>query len=71
MLQLIQKRNTGDKERRVQFVCPDLNIVDENNYFKEQVVFSDKTALKLSGEVIKHSVRIWSPKNKYAYTEDV
>lgn len=68
-LQLVQKLLPMDHQSRVAFALAQINILNEEPDFLNNIIFSDEAHFHLNGAVNRHNFRYWSTDNPQWYEE--
>jgi hypothetical protein len=64
-MQVHQKLNEDDPDRRMQFCQDMMDRANENEYFIRSICFSDEATCFLNGEVNRQTFRYWSQENPH------
>ena len=62
-IQVLQKLNEDDPDRRMEFCQRMMDRANENEYFIRSICFSDEATFFINGEVNRHNMRYWSQEN--------
>jgi len=64
-IQLLQKLNEDDPDRRSEFCYRALEMYHNDNEFPNTILFTDEANFYLNGEVNKQNMRFWSDENPH------
>ena len=64
-IQILQKLNEDDPDRRIEFCEEMMNRANADENFISSICFSDEATFFLNGEVNRHNMRYWSEENPY------
>ena len=68
-LQLVQKLHPEDNEKRFEFCCNLLVLMENDPDLLSKIIFSDEALFHVKGEVNRHNVRIWGSQNPHVILE--
>ena len=68
-IQILQKINDEDKDRRLEFAEEQLEVMTRIDDYLDLVIFSDECIFCLDGRVNKQNCRYWSDENPHFYAE--
>ncbi|GBL84520.1 hypothetical protein AVEN_117258-1 [Araneus ventricosus] len=68
-LQIVQKLQPNDGQRRVAFAVSILSRIEIEHDFLNLITFSDEVTFYVSNKVNKHNCKIWSSENPHAVHE--
>jgi hypothetical protein len=64
-IQVLQKLNDDDPDRRMEFCQEMVNRANADEFFIRSICFSDEATFFLNGEVNRHNMRYWSQDNPH------
>ena len=62
-IQILQKLNEDDPDRRVEFCQKMMDNANQNENLIRSICFSDEATFFVNGEVNRHNMRYWSQQN--------
>lgn len=68
-MHLVQELNEDDPDRRIEFCDEMMTIINNDNNFLHNIVFSDEATFQLNGHVNRHNFRYYSDVNPHWMVE--
>jgi hypothetical protein len=68
-MQLVQELTPVDHAKRIEFTTAQLDMIDANPDYLDNLLFSDEAHFKIHGEVSHHNFRYWSDENPHWHRE--